>query len=295
MTLSLILAWIAVLLGIMTSLKYIARKSKSAKLNRFFHKIHIPMGILMVIMGLLHGLLAGNAANTRLTHAYIGTLLFSFNWGTACLIVAVLLGISYLLRKVLKKNWMRVHRILTVVLLVFMVIHIADVGIRLPSQIFNKLTDKETIQDNFKEQVNSSIEFSGVQLKDGVYEGSAKGYKSTIKVSVTVENGAVTNIEILEENETPDFFKRAQGITQDIIDNQTLNVDAVSGATYSSAGIINAVNNALESAVTEGELEHNDVETYPDSKHENNDNNSNENNENGSKTGKGNGKGKQNY
>lgn len=58
----------------------------------------------------------------------IGVVLFSINWGIICFVVSVLLGVSYLVRKGLKKNWMKVHRILTVCLLVFLVLHVAVVG-----------------------------------------------------------------------------------------------------------------------------------------------------------------------
>ncbi|MDO5381111.1 MAG: hypothetical protein Q4F06_00110 [Eubacteriales bacterium] len=64
-------------------------------------------------------------------------------------------------------------------------IHIADVGISLPSRIVNKSKNKEYTQndnndDSYKDdvvnsilnQTNSSTEASGAQLKDGVYEGS---------------------------------------------------------------------------------------------------------------------------
>lgn len=79
-------------------------------------------------------------------------------------------------------------------------------------------------------------------------------------MSVTVENGAVVDITILEQNDTPNFFERAKEIINDIINTQSLDVDAVSQATYSSIGIVNAVNNALESSVTSGELEQNKTE-----------------------------------
>lgn len=69
MIFSLIFAWITVIFGIMTSFKYVARVSKSAKCNRFFHKIHIPVGIALVLTGLVHGLLAGNFADTKISEA----------------------------------------------------------------------------------------------------------------------------------------------------------------------------------------------------------------------------------
>ncbi|MGN1167287.1 MAG: hypothetical protein ACI4S2_12770 [Lachnospiraceae bacterium] len=131
MNISLFFAWVTVFLAIITMLKYVARISKSVKANRFFHKIHIPAGVLMVFTGLLHGLLAGNFGDTKLSEARIGVALFSFNWGTICFVVSVLLGLSYLIRKRLKKNWMKVHRILTVCLLVCLMLHVVEVGIQL--------------------------------------------------------------------------------------------------------------------------------------------------------------------
>lgn len=222
----------------------------------------------MALVGLFHGLLAGNVAGTGGSEAHIGTVFFSFNWGTICFVISVLLGLSFLFRKVLKKSWMRIQRILTVCLLILVVVHIADVGIRLPSYVLDKENDSADEGAQVEDDINASLVFSGAQLKDGVYEGSAEGYKDTIKVSVTVEGGAVTDIEILEENDTPEFFERARGIIDDILSAQSLNVDAVSGATYSSVGILNAVNSALESAVIDGELEHNDIELPSNAQHE---------------------------
>lgn len=49
MILSLILAWLTVLLVIVTAFRYIVRVSKSVKLNRIFHKAHIPVGIMLDI------------------------------------------------------------------------------------------------------------------------------------------------------------------------------------------------------------------------------------------------------
>ena len=96
MTLSLLLAWITVFLLLITAFKYIARISRSAKLNRFFHKLHIPVGVLLIVTGLMHGLLAGNFADTSISDIRIGEVLLSFNWGTLCFILSVLLALSYL-------------------------------------------------------------------------------------------------------------------------------------------------------------------------------------------------------
>ncbi len=82
--------------------------------------------------------------------------------------------------------------------------------------------------------------------KDGVYEGQARGYKSDITVSVTVSDGVISAIDVIDQNETPRFWERAKAIIPQIIEaNSTEGVDAVSRATYSSNGIKNAVNDAL--------------------------------------------------
>lgn len=86
------------------------------------------------------------------------------------------------------------------------------------------------------------------------------GYEGTITVSVTVENGVVAKIDILKNNDTPEYFEHARLITDQIIGQQSLDVDAISGATFSSAGIKNAVANALESAVTDGKLDHSETD-----------------------------------
>ena len=109
MLISLILAWAAIFFVVLTALKYVARISKSEKWNRTFHKIHIPAGIALVILGLIHGLIAGNFADTKLADVRIGEIFFSLNWGTACFIVSVFLGISYLLRRAWKKSWMNIR------------------------------------------------------------------------------------------------------------------------------------------------------------------------------------------
>ena len=66
---------------------------------------------------------------------------------------------------------------------------------------------------------------------------------------VTVENGSITSIELTEHGETEGIYEAAEkGVIADIIKNQTADVDAVSGATNTSNGIMEAVKNALADA-----------------------------------------------
>lgn len=85
--------------------------------------------------------------------------------------------------------------------------------------------------------------------KDGTYQGSGTGFGGTITVQVTVSGGKIASIDILSASgETGSYFASAKGVISRMISGQTPNVDAVSGATYSSNGIIQAVQNALAKA-----------------------------------------------
>lgn len=96
----------------------------------------------------------------------------------------------------------------------------------------------------------SKVSESGT-WKDGTYTGSGKGFGGTISVKVTVKNGKISAIDVTSASgETASYFSKAKGIIPKMISGQTTNVDAASGATYSSNGIITAVRNALSKAET---------------------------------------------
>lgn len=84
------------------------------------------------------------------------------------------------------------------------------------------------------------------QIPDGVYEGQAGGFEGDIKVQVTMAGGKVADIQVLEEHETPDVGGKAlPQVSEKIMSAQDLNVDNVSGATFSSEGVKAAVTDAL--------------------------------------------------
>ena len=100
--------------------------------------------------------------------------------------------------------------------------------------------------------------------KDGTYQGNGTGFGGTVTVQVTVADGKITAVDILDASgETPSYFASARGVVSKILAGQTPNVDAVSGATYSSNGIIQAVQNALSKA---GAAEVSTVETDKNTK-----------------------------
>ncbi len=97
----------------------------------------------------------------------------------------------------------------------------------------------------------SSAASSGVSgiYADGTYEGSGRGFRGTITVSVVVSGGKITSVDVVSYRDDRPYFKRAYSrISDDVISSQSADVDAVSGATYSSRGLINAVADALSKA-----------------------------------------------
>ena len=106
-----------------------------------------------------------------------------------------------------------------------------------------RVTDTETETENAAE--NTQTATGSFDLADGVYKGSATGFSGPVTVAVTIMDKKIISIDILSSTDDEAFFNRAKGVIDRIISSQSLDVDAVSGATYSSNGIIGAVKNAL--------------------------------------------------
>lgn len=84
-------------------------------------------------------------------------------------------------------------------------------------------------------------------IHDGSYTGEGRGFSGPIRVRVTVRNHQIVKIAILEQQEVVEYWSRVrEKIPQEILEKQHIDVDMVSGATYSSKGLIEAVTNALE-------------------------------------------------
>ena len=86
------------------------------------------------------------------------------------------------------------------------------------------------------------------KYKDGTYTGVGKGKSPELKVAVTIKDDKITNVEIVSNNETKGKEALAV-IPKEIIEKHSTEVDAVSGATMTSKGIMMAVNDALNQAV----------------------------------------------
>lgn len=108
-------------------------------------------------------------------------------------------------------------------------------------QVSERVTDAET--ENAAEDTQTAT--GSFELADGVYKGSATGFSGPVTVAVTIMDKKIISIDILSSTDDEAFFNRAKGVIDRIIASQSFDVDVVSGATYSSNGIIGAVKNAL--------------------------------------------------
>lgn len=89
----------------------------------------------------------------------------------------------------------------------------------------------------------------GDTLKDGEYKEVAQGRNGDFEVTVTIEEGKITKVKVGENQETENVGGVAlKELAQKIVEEQTPNVDKVSGATISSFAIRDAVSRALEKA-----------------------------------------------
>ena len=86
----------------------------------------------------------------------------------------------------------------------------------------------------------------GISVPDGVYEGAGQGLRGPIHVQVHMSGGNITEIDIVESGE--DRFVGGEAIEELlelVIEYNTTDIDVISGATESSRGFLEAVENAI--------------------------------------------------
>ena len=88
--------------------------------------------------------------------------------------------------------------------------------------------------------------------KNGTYEGSGTGYGGTITVQVTLEDDTITAVSVVSApGEDSAYLSQGENVISSILSEQSTDVDTISGATFSSTGILEAVNDALSKAENE--------------------------------------------
>lgn len=103
-----------------------------------------------------------------------------------------------------------------------------------------------------EESEETSSDDSDNFYKNGTYEGSGTGYGGTITVQVTLEDDTITAVSVVSApGEDSAYLSQGENVISSILSEQSTDVDTISGATFSSTGILEAVNDALSKAENE--------------------------------------------
>lgn len=217
-----VMGYISLLGFLLLAAKFIARKTKSERINCFFGKLHKPVSCIFLLTCVIHLFLVLPVLKTR----NLSVIVF----GIIGLVIAILLILlCHTIKDKQKKMFW--HRTLTLVLLITAIIHITV-------SVIDFVQYKNNISD---------IEITDVDITaiaDGKYIGDYDAGYIYAKVQVTVKEGELTDIKILEHGN--ERGKKAESIVNHIMDEQRLDVDAITGATNSSLVIQKACENALK-------------------------------------------------
>ena len=141
--------------------------------------------------------------------------------------------------------WIKVCNLLVLVALIFG--YNAVLHSRSQEETITKLQNELT-QQEAEDSASSDAETASLYA-DGTYTGEAQGYGGTVSVEVTIQDGTITDVAIVSaKQEDAAYFDAAKGVIDEILEAQTTEVDTVSGATFSSNGILHAVADALGKA-----------------------------------------------
>jgi uncharacterized protein with FMN-binding domain len=110
--------------------------------------------------------------------------------------------------------------------------------------LLSYLYDVNQYQTTVKSMTFNDVDFS--LIPDGTYEGECNVNYIFVKVQVSVQGGELEKITLLEHKN--ERGSSAEQIIYDMVNEQKVNVDTISGATNSSKVIMKAVENALASA-----------------------------------------------
>ena len=123
-------------------------------------------------------------------------------------------------------------------------------NVRAKDEEITKLNAQLEVQSFGADSESGSDVGNGAGYKDGTYTGEADGFGGTVAVEVTVKDGKIEAVEVTSaEKEDSAYLAMAEDIIPKIIEAQSAEVDTISGATFSSTGIKNATEQALEQAV----------------------------------------------
>jgi uncharacterized protein with FMN-binding domain len=221
-----ILGVLTAVLFLLTAAKFVTKRLPFKRLDKFALKFHRVSGIALIVVSVVHiatvwGLLRQRPAGMLAV-------------GVAIAVCALIAALSRAFKKRMGGKWLVVHRTASAIICIGLVIHIA-LG----------MTSFSAYQKTVALITYDNIGIGSVA--DGNYEAEYDVGYIYAKVSVAVKDGSIADIDLLEHRN--ERGKPAESITEAITAKQSLDVDAVSGATNSSKVIKKAIENALKKGV----------------------------------------------
>lgn len=202
-------------------LKFVTKRVGFKRANLFMMKYHKYAALGFIVAGIVHLFLVLKVLDTRSIVVTVSG------------IVIIVAGIALvILCHVLKNRKVEImfHRGLSVIMLVFLTVHVVAYFVD---------------YNSYKVKINE-ISIEGIDLKtvsDGKYEGEYDTGYISARVRVTVSNNRITEVEILEHKN--ERGGPAEVIVDDMVKENRIDVDAVSGATNSSKVLMKACENAF--------------------------------------------------
>ncbi len=216
-----VLGYLCVICFLLLSMKAITKRCHFVKLDQILMKMHKPLSAAMLILVALHVVFVIPVVANR-------SLFVNISGISMVVVLLLLIFLCHTIKQKEKKMWW--HRAMTIVGAVLMVGHMAT--------YFMDFAD-------YQQKVNG-IEIEELDLskiEDGIYEGEYDAGYIYAKVRVEVQDGRIQSVTLLEHRH--ERGEAAEVILNDVVEQQKIDVDAVSGATNSSKVMKKAIENAI--------------------------------------------------
>lgn len=202
-------------------IRFVAWKLHWNKVNRVLSKSHKVVGFMFIIISLVHFALVLKVLEGR--HILVTVS------GVVMLAAGILMTVLHYIIKD-RRLGRKIHLVFSTVMAVMLVVHIAVYVVDFSNYL----------------QAVKAIQLEGIDLntvEDGTYVGEYDAGYVYAKVRVTVDHHTITNIDLIKH--ITERGKPAEVITDTMVQKQSIEVDAVSGATNSSRVIMKACENAI--------------------------------------------------
>lgn len=217
----LVTGYASCILLVLLLIKYVARKLKWNRLNKILMKKHKYIAFAFLLMSIIHMMLVLQVWEGR--HILVNIS------GIVILAVGIILTtVCHILKN--HKLEIRFHRAFSFVMAIMLIVHICV-------YLIDFLNYQKAIED---------IHIYGVDMnnvEDGSYIGEYDAGYVYAKVQVIVKNHSITDVDLIKH--VTEHGKTAEIITEEMVNKQSIEVDAVSSATNSSKVIMKACENAL--------------------------------------------------